>query len=155
MNTTGATTIAAQDYITLDGETEGITRATTLTFESDIETRVMIDADNDSTDEVAAWYRNGIYDATGWLAHLHADRQISGSGEPSSRGPTKIWHRACPCRNRCDQAQLVSFDPYRPGEVRPTTMAGDHMVLGVASDRPGILFWRSAGLGGRTRIQLG
>ncbi len=99
----------------------------------------MIDADNDSTDEVAAWYRNGAYDATGWLAHLDqtGDLWIRGALFP---GPTKILAQSLPMSEPVRPGQLVSLDPDRPGEVRPTTMAGDHMVFGVASDRPGILF---------------
>lgn len=139
MNTTGGTTITAGGSISLDGGTEVVARATTLTFESDTETRVMIDADNDSTDEVASWYRNGVYDAAGWLAHLDqtGDLWIRGALFP---GPTKILAQSLPMSEPVRPGQLVSLDPDRPGEVRPTTIAGDQMVLGVASDRPGILF---------------
>jgi len=134
-----AINILGGTIVSLDGGTEVLLHADSVTTEANGEPWVMIDANSDSTEEAAAWYHDGAYDGTGLLATLNEDGDFQIKGMFIS-GPVKSIAQSFPIAEQIEPGWLVSLDPDRPGEIRPTSSAGDPLVLGVVSDQPGLLF---------------
>ncbi len=100
--------------------------------------RTMVDDDSTSSTTVAAWYHDGQFNTTKQLAELQEDGDFRIGGTLSQNVAFDVAETFL-ASEPLQPGDVVRFDPHRPGAVLKTGVADDTLVLGVVSERPGVV----------------
>jgi type VI secretion system secreted protein VgrG len=100
--------------------------------------RWMIDSDNNTTASFAGWFRDGSYANASKIAELqeNGNLRVRGSLTPFVSFDIAESFLAV---EPVEPGDLVRLDPSAAGSVRLTEGEGDPLVIGVVSEKPGIV----------------
>lgn len=107
-------------------------------FNSTGQHRIMIDSDNSTTGNFVGWYHDGTYSTSTQLARMEEDGDFKIGGTLSQNQvfdlAESFW-----ASEPLKPGDLVVADPNHPGAVLKATTGTDRAVLGVVSEKPGVL----------------
>jgi len=137
ITTTGMLNIAPTAQLLLSGSTVNIS-SNNFVAASTGDVSTMIDSNNNSFVNVAGWYHDGSLANTSKLAELHetGNLRVRGSLIPFVSFDLAESFRAS---EPVEAGDLVRLDPGSAGSIRLTEGAGDSLVIGVVSEKPGIV----------------